>query len=354
MNIKIKSSRGDYGVAEFDSSKFFLKKKNNNFFYIIDKNVYKKNKYIKKIKKNLIIINANENTKDYDNISQIIKKILNCGIKRNATLVGVGGGVVQDITAFIASIIFRGIKWNFIPTTLLAQCDSCIGGKTSINFKKTKNQLGSFYPPKKIYLDTNFLKTLKFNEIKSGLGEMAHYFLVSNLKDWIMFKKNLNLLLKRNLNIKLLKKMIFKSLLIKKKFIEIDEFDTGKRLILNYGHSFGHALEKITKYKISHGLAVAHGINISNFISLNKKYINLNIYKDIEKEILKIVDLKKIKKLNLNNFMEILKKDKKNKNNQIRVVLTKGYGKMFLKSFKENLSILLILKKYINYLKKNT
>ena len=313
----------------------------------------KKNKHIKKIRKNLVIINANENTKDYNNISHIIKKLLKYGIKRNSTLVGIGGGVAQDTTAFIASIIFRGIKWNFIPTTLLAQCDSCIGGKTSINFKKTKNQLGSFYPPQNIYLDTNFLKTLKFNEIKSGLGEMAHYFLVSNLKDWIMYKNNLNLLLKRNLNMKLLKKMIFRSLLIKKKFIEIDEFDTGKRLILNYGHSFGHALEKITKYKIPHGLAVAHGINISNFISLKKKYINLNIYKDVEKEMSKIVDLKKIKKINLNSFMETLKKDKKNKNNQIRVVLTKGYGKMFLKSFKENFSIISFLREYVYYLQKS-
>ncbi len=152
---------------------------------------------------------------------------------------------------------------------------------------------------------------------------------------------------------KLLKKMIFRSLLIKKKFIEIDEFDTGKRLILNYGHSFGHALEKITKYKIPHGLAVAHGINISNFISLKKKYINLNIYKDVEKEMSKIVDLKKIKKINLNSFMETLKKDKKNKNNQIRVVLTKGYGKMFLKSFKENFSIISFLREYVYYLQKS-
>lgn len=350
MNINIKSSRGNYKVVEFNFSKFLYNKTNNKFFYVIDSNVYKKNKYVKKIKKNLVIIKADENTKDYKNISQIIQKLLNLKIKRDSILIGIGGGVTQDITGFIASIIFRGIKWDFVPTTVLAQCDSCIGGKTSINFEKTKNQLGSFYPPRNIYLDVNFLKTLKFNEIKSGLGEMAHYFLVSGSKDWNIFKTNLNYLVNKNLNQKLLKKMIIKSLLIKKKFIEIDEFDRGKRLILNYGHSFGHALEKVTNYQISHGLAVAHGINISNFISLKKKYIRFNIYKDIKIEMSKIVNLKKMKKINLKFFLENLKKDKKNKNGEIRVVLTKGYGKMFLKGFKENSEIFSILKKYQNYI----
>ena len=350
MNINIRSSRGNYKVIEFDFSKFLFSKTSNKFFYIIDLNVYKKNKYLKKIKNNLVIIRANENTKDYKNISQIIGKLLNLQIKRDSILIGIGGGITQDITGFIASIIFRGIRWDFIPTTVLAQCDSCIGGKTSINFEKTKNQLGNFYPPRKIYLDVNFLKTLKFNEIKSGLGEMSHYFLVSGLKDWNLFKKNLNHLLKKNLNKKLLKKMIFKSLLIKKNFIEIDEFDTGKRLILNYGHSFGHALEKITNYQIPHGLAVAHGINISNFISLKKKYIKFDTYKDIEIEMAKIVKLKKIKKINLKHFLEILKKDKKNKKGEIKVILTKGYGKMFLKGFKKKFEIFSILKKYKNYI----
>ena len=350
MNINIRSSRGNYKVVEFNFLKFLHNKTNNKFFYVIDSNVYKKNTHVKKIKKNLVIIKSNENTKDYKNISQIIQKLLNLKIKRDSILIGIGGGVTQDITGFIASIIFRGIKWDFVPTTVLAQCDSCIGGKTSINFEKTKNQLGSFYPPRNIYLDVNFLKTLKFNEIKSGLGEMAHYFLIAGSKDWNIFKKNLNYLLNQKLNQKLLKKMIIKSLLIKKKFIEIDEFDTGKRLILNYGHSFGHALEKVTNYQISHGLAVAHGINISNFVSLKKKYIRFNIYKDIKTEMSKIVNLKKMKKINLKFFLENLKKDKKNKNGEIRVVLTKGYGKMFLKGFKENFEIFSILKKYQNYI----
>ena len=118
-----------------------------------------------------------------------------------------------------------------------------------------------------IYND--FLKFLSKKDIRSGLGELAHYFLISNPKDWNFYTLNLQKFLSKYNKNEILKKLIFKSLLIKKKFIEKDEFDTGKRLILNYGHSFGHSIEKLTNYKIPHGLAVAHGINIANFFLIN-------------------------------------------------------------------------------------
>ena len=111
--------------------------------------------------------------------------------------------------------MYRGVDWIFFPTTLLAQGDSCIGSKTSINFDKYKNQLGNFYPPKKIFLDTSFLDTLKHRDIKSGLGEMAHYYLVSNQNDWNFFKNNLENLLAKNFNKNIMRSLIFKSLKIK-------------------------------------------------------------------------------------------------------------------------------------------
>ena len=222
--------------------------------------------------------------------------ILKKEIKRDYEICSIGGGIVQDISGFVSSILFRGINWVYIPTTILSQCDSCIGGKTSINFAKYKNQIGNFYPPKKIFLDTSFLKTLNIKDIKSGLGEMAHYYLVANKKEWNFFKLNLDRVLRKKFNIKIMKKLIFKSLKIKKRFIEEDEFDQGYRLILNYGHTFGHAIEKITNYKIPHGLAVAHGINISNFFSLKLGLINKKMFDEIEEQISKITKLSKIKK----------------------------------------------------------
>ena len=348
--IKIKSSFGSYEINDSRLSKSFFLKNSENVFYLVDKNVYLKNKIINTIKKNIILIKSDENAKNYLKISNIIKKILEKKIKRDSVIFAIGGGVVQDISGFIASILFRGIKWNFIPTTILAQCDSCIGGKTSINFDKYKNQLGNFYPPKEIFLDTNFLGTLKIRDIKSGLGEMAHYYLVSNLNDWKFFKKNLENQVQKNFNKNIMKSLIFKSLKIKKKFIEKDEFDKGPRLILNYGHTFGHAIEKITNYKIPHGMAVAHGINMSNFFSLQYKFINKKIFEEIECQMGKIVDLSELRKINAMHFLEIVKKDKKNKKNQIRIILTKGFGKMFIKNLNNDLIFISLLKKYFHYI----
>ena len=158
--LKIKSSFGNYEVINKRISKDFFLKNSKNVFYLIDRNVYLKNRIINKIKKNIILIKSNESTKSYIEISQIIKKIIQKNIKRDSVIFAIGGGIVQDISGFIASILFRGIKWNFIPTTILAQCDSCIGGKTSINFDKYKNQLGNFYPPQKIFLDPNLILAL--------------------------------------------------------------------------------------------------------------------------------------------------------------------------------------------------
>ena len=348
--FKIKSSFGSYEVVESKISKSFFLKNSENVFYLVDRNVYLKSKVINKIKKNIILIKSDENSKNYLKISNIIKKILEKKIRRDSIIIAIGGGVVQDISGFIASILFRGIKWNFIPTTILAQCDSCIGGKTSINFNKYKNLLGNFYPPQKIFLDSNLLDTLKIHDIKSGLGEMSHYYLVSSFKDWKFFKKNLSNLVHKNFNKNIMKLLIFKSLQIKKRFIEKDEFDKGPRLILNYGHTFGHAIEKITNYTVPHGMAVAHGINMSNFFSLHYKTINKSMFKEVESQMSKIVDLSKLSKINAAHFLKIVKKDKKSKKNKIRLILTKGFGKMFIKNIDKDMKFIFLMKKYLHYI----
>ena len=229
MQINIKSYFGKYVVKEInDFNKNHLSQKNN--FYLIDKKVYKKF-LINKINGKILLIDSNEKNKSYFEIGLLIKKIVQKGIRRNSTIIAVGGGIVQDISGFIASILFRGIDWYFYPTTLLSQGDSCIGGKTSINFGNAKNQIGNFYPPKKIFLYSEFLKGLKKREIMSGLGELAHYYLVSKKTDWRYYNLTLNNYLLNPSNYNILRSIAFKSLLIKKKFIERDEFDTGYRLI---------------------------------------------------------------------------------------------------------------------------
>ncbi len=347
MKITIKSKFGDYTVQNINKLSF---KESQNKFYLIDKNVYTK-VIRKKIKGKIIILDTSEKLKNYYEIGKIIKKLINLNIRKNSVLIAIGGGIIQDIGGFISSILFRGIQWNFYPSTLLSQGDSCIGAKTSINFAEAKNQLGNFYPPSKIFIFTDFLKYLKRKEIYSGLGELAHYFLISNSKDWRFFVLNLEKFLNGANKKKyiILRNLTLRSLLIKKKFIEKDELDTGKRLILNYGHSFGHSIEKLTNHKIPHGLAVAHGINIANFFSFKLNLLNYKKFKKIEKIICKIVNLNEISDLNSINFVNILKKDKKNVGNSFRLILTKGVGEMFIKKINNQNVVKNLLKDYLKY-----
>jgi 3-dehydroquinate synthase len=319
--INIKSHRGKYSVIFEDYIKE-LKKFTKDTIFIIDKNILKIYPRIKiKLKnKKKILINATEINKDFTNVYKILEKLSSYKCSKNNLIVAIGGGITQDITCFVSSIYLRGISWIFFPTTLEAQGDSCIGSKSSINFFKKKNQIGTFFPPKKVIIDINFLKTLNKNQILSGMGEMLHYYVIN--------KNNLNFFIKNYLlavnNKKILIKIIKKSLLIKKKFIENDEFDAKNRKLLNYGHTFGHAIEAYTNFKIPHGVAVAKGIGLANFISYKKGIINKKNKEKID-NIIKIVTKNySIKKFNIKKFINYLKKDKKYKKGSVDLILLKN------------------------------
>ena len=349
MLINIKSHLNNYSVRSINKLNF-KNLNNDNNFYIIDSVVY--NKFFKnKIKKRLVLIKSSEKIKNYFEIGKIIKKILSLGIRRNSNLIAIGGGITQDVSGFIASILFRGMNWFFYPTTLLSQGDSCIGGKTSINFGIAKNQLGNFYPPQKIFLYSGFLTKLKKKDILSGLGEIAHYYLISGKSDWKLYNYYLEKFLKNLFNFNILQKIALRSLLIKKKFIEKDEFDKGQRLILNYGHSFVHTIEKITNHKIPHGLAVAHGMNMANYFSYKLKIMKYDEFKSIEKTLKKIVNLKEISNINTNKFVKILKQDKKNSKNNFRLILSKGIGGMMIKEINQKQTVAKLVDQYLKYAK---
>jgi len=222
--------------------------------------------------------------------------------------------------------MYRGVDWLFFPTTLLSQGDSCIGSKTSINFGEYKNQIGGFFPPKKIFINTEFLKTLSKNDLQSGLGEMSHYFVVAGKSEFKEYKNNYDNV---DLNDELLQKMISNSLKIKKQYIEIDEFDQKERQVFNYGHSFGHAIESLTNYSIPHGIAVSFGMDIANFISVKKGLLNNSIRLEIKDLLQKIWSGYSISSLDVAKFSLALSKDKKNVGNELRLILCKGYGKVF-------------------------
>lgn len=336
--ITISSKLRNYEVQFINDIRTQIKKESKDDIFIIDKFINSKIKLNRK----KIVIHSSEIEKNFSELQKIIQKLLDLKISRETKIICIGGGIIQDISSFLSSIIFRGIDWYFYPTTIISQCDSCIGGKTSINFKGFKNLIGNFYPPKKIKIDTNILRYLKFKEILSGLGEMSHYFFLSKTK-YSYFFKNLH---KIPSNKKIFKNIIYQSLNIKKKFIEDDEFDTGKRLILNFGHTFGHAIEKTTNFKIPHGIAVAHGIQIALFISNNLGLLKDSKYLKMNENIKKITNLSPLKKINLNSLVKNIEKDKKHSRQYYRFILTKGIGEMMIYQISKKTNLKKILKEY--------
>jgi 3-dehydroquinate synthase len=337
MKFKIKSKLKIYNLEFIDSYKKKILDYDKNQLFIIDRNVF--NLFFKnQIKiENFILIKSSEESKSYHKISNIINKILQKRLNKKSKIIAIGGGITQDITSFICSIYFRGIDWEFFPTTLLAQGDSCIGGKTSINFGKFKNQLGNFNPPSNIYIDIIFLKKLKKRDIESGIGEMAHLLAVRGIANFNSIKKYF----KSEIS---LKDLIITSLQSKKYYIEKDEFDKKERKLLNFGHTFGHAIESATNYKIPHGVCVAYGCLIAFWISNKMNYLTNKNYLQCEK-VLKLIINNKIK-FNILEFKKAILRDKKANKNKVGFILSHGCGKMFIKEMKIDLIFLNNVKKF--------
>ncbi|MBK8973253.1 MAG: 3-dehydroquinate synthase [Hahellaceae bacterium] len=282
-----------------------------------------------------IVVRPGESAKEYHVIGEVIEKILAFGFSRNNRLIAIGGGVTQDITGFIAGILFRGVTWFFFPTNLLSQCDSCIGSKTSVNFNDLKNQLGSFYPPAHIIIDFRFLNTLEKKEILSGIGEMLHYFLVDGQDELDKIEDDVRMAV---VSCRELPKLIFKSLSIKRQMVEVDEFDRGPRNIFNYGHSFGHALETVSHYSVPHGIAVSYGMDLANLFSAKKGYITMSLRNRIRRILAHVWAETTLNLVDADDYLAALRKDKKNIDQQIKVILTRGLGCMFKDTLEPDLA----------------
>ena len=279
-------------------------------------------------KENLWLVEPEEASKSYEGVIGLIDSLISKGFRRNHRLFAIGGGITQDVTAFVASMLYRGVEWVFIPTNILSQCDSCIGSKTSINFRQYKNQLGGFFPPSQIFIDTTFVKTLGDWEIRSGLGEMLHYFAVTSSEDVTKFKEQAPRLLSREIN---LEEMMFRSLEIKRNMIQADEFDKGPRNIFNYGHSFGHALESAIRYQLPHGICVAFGIDLANLVSEHLGLIDRSTRNRIREACAIVYKGIEIPKFEIGDYYEALSRDKKNKGAMLGLIVTEGEGVMYKK-----------------------
>jgi len=329
-NITIRSKFRDYEVCFVDDFLPILKQQmKEKPFFIIDQTVMEL--YTDKLKAILplsksIIIEARESTKTVDKCQYIVKTLIEKNVRKNSVLIAIGGGIIQDITAFVATILFRGIEWYFYPTTLLAQADSCIGSKSSINIGEYKNQVGTFYPPSKIVCDCGFLNTLPASEIKSGIGEILHFLFIAGDQSVQTLFDEYDRLLKEPARFN---KYIRTSLGIKKKTIEIDEFDKNERNLFNYGHTFGHAIEAVSGYEVNHGQAVTMGMDIANHVSLNLGYLNEEKFESMHKILARNMPSFHLQNDLIEDFFRALSKDKKNIGKNLGCILTTGSGAMF-------------------------
>lgn len=207
-----------------------------------------------------IVVEAVESNKSLEHAPEIIIALRSRGANRTTHLIVVGGGIIQDVATFAASIFMRGIAWTYLPTTLLGMVDSCIGGKSSINVTGYKNLVGNFYPPEAVMIDPAFTQTLDAEMIVGGLFEAAKICYARSYDDFLDY---LSQGPDSPIRLDAVERVILKSLQTKQWFIEIDEHDNKERLLLNFGHTFGHALEAATDFGVSHGMAVGVGMLIA-------------------------------------------------------------------------------------------
>ena len=343
QEIKFKGLPHSYSVLIGDKTLNLLPNKIKNLCpkakkiaLLSDRNVptkFKKNLKSKLYKYELVILNfnASEKSKSMKTVNFFVEKLLRLNFNRADLIIGVGGGITGDVAGFVASIYKRGINFINIPTTLLAQVDASIGGKTGVNSNYGKNLIGSFYQPKLVVSDTSVLNSLSKKDFICGYAEILKHAIIKDKNFFYWLKKNSkNFFSKKS---QYLNYAIKKSCLIKMFFVNQDVNEKNQRMILNFGHTFAHALEIKNKFskKISHGEAVLTGMMLETRLSVLKglcSYETLNDIVNIYKENNLSYNLKKFSNsTSIKELLPFLKNDKKNYDKKINFVLLKGIGK---------------------------
>ncbi len=322
---RMKSGLGYDIIIGRELDEIIIAELSGNTFLVVDQNVYEL--YNSKFKfdrmgNRIYILKSGEFSKSWKYAQNIATKMLETGCNRQSKIVAIGGGVTGDLSGFVASIFMRGIKIVHIPTTLLACVDSSIGGKTGINLNGYKNILGAFYQPSKIIISTNFFSTLPLREIKCGLGEIVKTSLLSkHIFDYVNTSVSKLLMLDSQTVLDTVKLCIE----FKDNITSSDERETSLRKILNVGHTIGHALESINKFKLSHGEYVLCGIELETKLARELNIIDEDYYKVIM-HLLNIASTPKIKIKNIDKLINIMKADKKNTDGKIDFIFAKSQG----------------------------
>ena len=327
-SIKVKSINGDYFATFHTSQNSLLSaiSSKSDSFYLVDDSLFA---IYPEIFSNIPIayiysLQANEINKSLQKVSEIAEWLIKSGATKSSHLYAIGGGVIQDLATFTSHIYYRGINWTFIPTTLLSQADSCIGAKCALNLNGHKNQLGVVHTPQAVEIFTGFLKSLPYSEIQSGFGEIAKLSITGPGEFFNEFTEKLR---RDGISSQNLDSIIQLSLFSKKYIVDSDEYETDIRRVLNYGHSFGHALESLTQSQLVHGDAVVIGMELINFLGvkwgITDPHFALTFQNLLNKYFLHV---KVSQKVDASSWVEELKHDKKMKDGKMNFAIPRGIG----------------------------
>lgn len=320
-SLEIKGKKSDSKIFIGESIKQLQSyMTDKSFALVVDKKVFSLYDEVLPTE-NVITINSSEESKTLKTVEKIYKKFLDFGLDRKSLVMGVGGGIICDVSGFAASTFMRGIEFGFVPTTLLAQVDASVGGKNGVNFDGYKNLVGTFTQPGFVLCDFEFLKTVPEKELKNGLAEIIKASAIADKHLFSYVEENFGLVL--SLQRDALEKVVNDSLVIKANIVNSDETENNERKKLNFGHTVGHALEKTQK--ISHGEAVSIGMVFASRLSVAKGLLKESDAKRIE-ALLELVGLPTKIKFDKNSVVDAVFKDKKRTKESISFVLLSEIG----------------------------
>ena len=269
-----------------------------------------------------------EEYKSLESAGKLYQQLAEFGAERSTVILALGGGVIGDLAGFVAATYMRGVPLVQLPTTLLAQCDSSIGGKTAVNHGQLKNEIGAFYQPKMTIADIATLKTLPTEELTGGLAEVIKYAVIKDEQFFVYLEKHLDLI--KALDDNVLETIVAKSAQIKVEVVEIDEKDTGLRNILNFGHTVGHAVESVTNFQVAHGQAVAIGMVAAAKIAAELDILDSGNVTRLKNLLEKAGLTTKLPLTEVKPVMQAMRYDKKVQSGKIRFVLPRAIGQVFI------------------------
>ena len=271
------------------------------------------------------LVAATEDEKTFEGAKRFLDFLQINNAVKQTLVIAIGGGIIQDIATIATLLYFRGLRWVFVPTTLLAMCDSSIGAKSGINLNGFKNQLGAFNAPRRILIAMRFLDTLAEADICSGYGEILKLLLTGSREQYERLEQAVDTGGWRNPH---LEGLIYESLLVKKGVIEVDEYERDLRRILNYGHTFGHALESLTDHGLPHGTAVAWGIDLVNWIAMRRGLLSAGDYARIHAFIARHWTCRVAKPFDADGLIQGTRRDKKVHDGKLTLIILERPGSL--------------------------